>query len=106
MILISLLYPGNDFGDSHYIADTNLKQTVPSAATYVKGHPHCALRALLPAFIAAYKAGAPSAQLPPVHEAFAVAWYRTMPALCGWDGGEWSSLFQPSPLTTISAAKA
>lgn len=74
----------NDFGESSYISDHGSGQVVSGAEKYVDGFDHSALRAVLPYFIAAYKAGT-SAIPPPSDEA--IAWYRTTPAKAGSDGG-------------------
>lgn len=74
----------NDFGESHYIGDTVSAQIVEGAGKYVDGFDHSALRAVLPYFISAYKAGT-GAIPPPSDEA--IAWYRTTPAKAGSDGG-------------------
>ncbi|KAH8899905.1 glycoside hydrolase [Thozetella sp. PMI_491] len=75
----------NDYGESSYICDTEARQIVQGAEKYVNGFPHGGFRAILPYFIAAYKAGNPNVPLP--HDDLAVAWYRTTPARCGSDGG-------------------
>ncbi|KAK3375934.1 glycoside hydrolase [Lasiosphaeria ovina] len=47
----------NDYGESSYICDTVADQVVRGADKYVTGYSHSAFRAVLPFFIAAYKAG-------------------------------------------------
>ncbi|KAK0616829.1 glycoside hydrolase [Immersiella caudata] len=74
----------NDYGESSYICDTARAQIVPGAENYTLGYHHSALRAMLPYFIAAYKAGSPDVDLP--GEETAVAWYRTTPVRAGPDG--------------------
>lgn len=59
---------------------------VQGADKYVAGYDHSGFRAVLPYFIAAYKAG--NRNVPLGHEDRAVAWYRTTPARCAGDGGE------------------
>jgi hypothetical protein len=81
-----LIQVGNDYGESSYICDTAPAQIVPGAEKYTLGYPHTALRAMLPYFIAAYKAGSPDIDLP--GEETAVAWYRTTPVNAGPDGGK------------------
>jgi glucan endo-1,3-alpha-glucosidase len=79
---------GNDFSESSYICDTVSSQIVSGANTYVDGFPHSGFRAVLPYFIAAYKAG--SATAAPPGGSRAVAWYRTTPvAVCGAGGTVW-----------------
>ncbi|KAK4449564.1 glycoside hydrolase [Podospora aff. communis PSN243] len=73
----------NDYGESSYICDTVPAQIVPGAEKYTLGYSHTALRAMLPYFIAAYKAGS-DIDLP--GEETAVAWYRTTPVTAGPDG--------------------
>ncbi|KAK5654325.1 hypothetical protein OQA88_7503 [Cercophora sp. LCS_1] len=88
----------NDYGESHYICDTCPPQIVPGAEKYVNGYSHSALRAILPYFIAAYKAGTPDIE--PPGEDTAVAWYRTTPARTGADGGtQWGQSGSESAAT-------
>ncbi|KAH6842599.1 glycoside hydrolase family 71 protein [Chaetomium sp. MPI-CAGE-AT-0009] len=67
----------NDFGESSYICDESSAQVVSGAETYVSGHCHAAFRAVLPYFIAAFKAG--TADIDWHGEDTAIAWYRTVP---------------------------
>jgi len=76
---------GNDYGESSYICDTAPLQIVQGAEKYTAEHSHTALRAILPYFIAAFKAGSP--EIDPPGET-AVAWYRTTPTGAGPDGGK------------------
>lgn len=80
------LCPGNDYGESSYICDTVPEQIVPGAEKYTVEYPHSALRALLPSFIAAFKAG--KSKIQPPERNTAVAWYRTTHCSAGPDGGE------------------
>ncbi|KAK3367946.1 glycoside hydrolase [Podospora didyma] len=71
----------NDFAESHYIADIRDKQVLAEAMPYVEGLPHAGFRAVLPYFIAAYKAGKKDIAIPSsMGEGAVVAWYRTTPA--------------------------
>ncbi|KAK0644585.1 glycoside hydrolase [Cercophora newfieldiana] len=74
----------NDYGESSYICDTAPAQIVQGAEKYTVDYPHTALRAVLPYFIAAYKAGSADIDLP--GDETAVAWYRTTPVSAGPDG--------------------
>ncbi|KAK4187067.1 glycoside hydrolase [Podospora australis] len=71
----------NDFGESSYISDIIPAQVVEGAEEYVNGYSHTALRAVLPYFIAAYKAGSRVVEF--TGEDTAIAWYRTTPASAG-----------------------
>ena len=71
----------NDYGESHYIGDIVTTQVIDASADYVKGMSHKGFRAMLPYFIAAYKAGKKDIPLPESMGDGAVsAWYRTTPA--------------------------
>ncbi|KAK1754285.1 glycoside hydrolase [Echria macrotheca] len=74
----------NDYGESSYICDTVHSQIVEGAETYAANYSHSAFRAVLPYFIAAFKAGTPDID-PPGGDT-AVAWYRTTSAQAGDDG--------------------
>ncbi|KAK3942588.1 glycoside hydrolase [Diplogelasinospora grovesii] len=76
----------NDYGESSYICDTAHHQIVRGAEKYTHGYDHAAFRAVLPYYIAAYKAGKTSIDLPKDQEDIAIAWYRTTPVGCGADG--------------------
>ncbi|KAF7561643.1 hypothetical protein G7046_g2503 [Stylonectria norvegica] len=76
----------NDYGESHYIGDTDSAQIVSGAEKYVNGHDHSAFRAVLPYFIKAFKAGDRNVDLPSPGET-AMAWYRENPKALGSDGG-------------------
>lgn len=74
----------NDFGESSYIIDPVPAQVVSGAEVYVDGFDHAAFRAVLPYFIAAYKAGDSNTALA---SEVATAWYRTTPSTICSDGG-------------------
>ncbi|KAF7543086.1 hypothetical protein G7Z17_g11025 [Cylindrodendrum hubeiense] len=75
----------NDFSESSYISDIVPAQIVSGAEVYVDGFDHSAMRAVLPYFITAYKAGAKNVDL--TTDETAIAWYRTTSATLGADGG-------------------
>ncbi|KAK3991566.1 glycoside hydrolase [Cladorrhinum sp. PSN332] len=75
----------NDFGESSYICDTAPAQVVEGAERYVNRCSHAAFRAVLPYFIAAYKAGTREVEIPVPDTA--IAWYRTTPASAGLESG-------------------
>lgn len=83
----------NDFGESHYISEIRDEQVLPQAKPYVDGFPHQGLRAVLPWYIAAYKAGSRDIPMPAaLGDGVAVAWYRTTPAnitKCDDGGSHW-----------------
>lgn len=95
------LDPGNDYGESSYICDTVPDQIVPGAEKYTVEYPHSALRALLPSFIAAFKAGKSTVQ--PPQRNTAVAWYRTTPCSAGPDGGKSRTLLLHSTMCSPSS---
>lgn len=71
----------NDFGESHYIGPIVDSQVLESSADYVSGMSHKGFRAMLPYFIAAYKAGKKDIPLPAeLGDGAVSAWYRTTPA--------------------------
>lgn len=71
----------NDFGESHYIGDIVDSQVLEASADYVSGMSHKGFRAMLPYFIAAYKAGKKDITLPAeLGDGAVSAWYRTTPA--------------------------
>ncbi|KAM7213376.1 glycoside hydrolase [Rhypophila decipiens] len=71
----------NDFGESHYIGDIVDSQVFPPSAEYVLDMSHKGFRAMLPYFIAAYKAGKKDIPLPAqLGDGAVSAWYRTTPA--------------------------
>ncbi|KAK2074797.1 hypothetical protein P8C59_008977 [Phyllachora maydis] len=76
----------NDFGESSYIHDpVRPGQVVSGAEKYVANVSHAAFRAVLPFFVAAFKAG--TLDVYSGHADRAIAWYRTTPARCAGDGG-------------------
>ncbi|KAK4466453.1 glycoside hydrolase [Cladorrhinum samala] len=75
----------NDFGESSYICDTAPAQVVEGAERYVNRCSHAAFRAVLPYFIAAYKAGTREVDFEGPDTA--IAWYRTTPASAGQESG-------------------
>ncbi|KAK0724267.1 glycoside hydrolase [Lasiosphaeris hirsuta] len=83
----------NDFGESHYIGDIREGQVIDSAKPYVDGLSHEGFRAILPYYVAAYKAGTREMALPEVMgDGVAVAWYRPTPANltgCSDGGTKW-----------------
>lgn len=84
----------NDFGEAHYIGDVVPAQVIEECKDYVLGMSHRGFRAMLPYFIAAYKAGGRrDVALPESMGVGAVsAWYRTTPANltgCGDGGTVW-----------------
>ncbi|KAK3319627.1 glycoside hydrolase [Cercophora scortea] len=83
----------NDFGESHHIGNNVEAQIMPSAKPYVDGLSHAGFRAILPYFIAAYKAGTKNITLPESMGDGAVsAWYRTTPIElpnCSDGGTKW-----------------
>jgi len=83
----------NDFGESHYISEIREEQVLDQAKPYVDGFNHEGLRAVLPWYIAAYKAGSRDIPMPPsLGDGVAVAWYRTTPAnltKCDDGGSHW-----------------
>lgn len=83
----------NDFGESHYISEIREEQVLEQAKPYVDGFPHQGFRAVLPWYIAAYKAGSRDIPMPAsLGDGVAVAWYRTTPAnitKCDDGGTHW-----------------
>lgn len=71
----------NDFEESHYLADNRPQQVIAEALSYVSGMSHAGFKAILPYFIAAYKAGREEVALPKSMGAgTAIAYCRITPA--------------------------
>ncbi|KAK0713523.1 glycoside hydrolase [Lasiosphaeria miniovina] len=83
----------NDFAESHCLADIRPQQVIAEALPYVSGMSHAGFRAILPYFIAAYKAGREEVAFPKSMGAgTAIAYYRTTPvniSKCADGGTVW-----------------
>ncbi len=83
----------NDFGEAHYIGEVIDRQVIPTAKPYVEGFSHDGYRAILPYYVAAYKAGKRDIPLPDaIGDGVVVASYRTTPpnlTECSDGGTQW-----------------
>ncbi|KAI0484353.1 glycoside hydrolase family 71 protein [Xylariaceae sp. FL0804] len=109
----------NDFGESHYIVDSEPDHSDDGSSAWASGFPHSAWGTLMAPYIAAYKAGADA---PTVTAEQLVYWYRPTPkdtvctgdALAQPDGVEYLSdvvfvatmLTAPANLTVTSGDQA
>ncbi|KAK7039500.1 glycosyl hydrolase family 71-domain-containing protein [Favolaschia claudopus] len=66
----------NDFGESHYISDSEPNHSDDGSSVWANGYPHAGWRIIMQAYIAAYKAGASA---PSVTGDQVVYWYRGFP---------------------------
>ncbi|KAF2972310.1 hypothetical protein GQX73_g1336 [Xylaria multiplex] len=109
----------NDFGESHYISDSQPNHSDDGSGAWATGYPHAGFRTLWAPYIAAYKSGA---EKPTVESDQLVYWYRTTPkdtvctsdALGPPDGIEYladvvfvaTMLTEPAELTVTSGGNA
>ncbi|KAI0541346.1 glycoside hydrolase family 71 protein [Xylaria digitata] len=109
----------NDFGESHYISDSQPNHSDDGSSAWATGYPHAGFRTLWAPYIAAYKSGA---EKPTVESDQLVYWYRTTPkdtvctsdALGPPDGIEYladvvfvaTMLTEPAELTVTSGGNA
>ncbi|KAF7302058.1 hypothetical protein MIND_00772300 [Mycena indigotica] len=66
----------NDFGESHYISDSEPTHSDDGSSVWANGYPHAGWRIITQAYIAAYKSGASA---PVVNSDQLVYWYRAFP---------------------------
>ena len=66
----------NDYGESHYIADSEPDHSDDGSSAWATGYPHAGWRIITQAYIAAYKSGASA---PTVTSEYVVYWYRGFP---------------------------
>ncbi|KAJ7050679.1 glycoside hydrolase family 71 protein [Mycena amicta] len=66
----------NDFGESHYISDSEPDHSDDGSSAWATGYPHAGWRIITKAYIAAYKSGASA---PVVTQDQVVYWYRGFP---------------------------
>ncbi|KAJ7068693.1 glycoside hydrolase [Mycena amicta] len=66
----------NDYGESHYIADSEPDHSDDGSSVWANGYPHAGWRIITQAYISAYKSGASA---PVVNSDQLVYWYRAFP---------------------------
>ncbi|KAF7296935.1 hypothetical protein MIND_00925600 [Mycena indigotica] len=66
----------NDFGESHYISDSEPTHSDDGSSAWATGYPHAGWRIIMKAYIAAYKSGASDAV---ITDEQVVYWYRGFP---------------------------